>query len=386
MAQIEKILDLADRWDDTPFDQRGTPETFCQDTPELLNDFKKFLEQRNAFGQMLQGKTAKESPESLIGNLPSDRFELIRFHDAGGLGWVYLADDRELRRPVAIKCLQPSPSADPDAIKRFLREAEITAKLDHPGIVPIYGLSRGDGHPQPFYAMRFVEGETLRDAIRTLHEKGSSIDWKGVPFARLLNAYISICETIAFAHSRGVIHRDLKSLNIMLGPFGETLVMDWGLATKWNEPSQEKESQGGDDVQDESITLAGQAIGTVGYMSPEQARGDWNQVGPPSDQFALGAILYQLLTNQSPYSGPKALVNAKAGRFQRPRQLLPSIPRALEAICLKSMQAEPAMRYASVMDLKADIEQIPCRCSCKRLSRQPFGEDAARCAETQSCR
>ncbi len=126
----------------------------------MLDDFKQFLEKRSAFGQILQGEARGISPESLLGKLPSERFELVRFHDAGGLGWVYLAEDRELSRSVAIKCLQPSPAADPDATRRFLREAEITAQLDHPGIVPIYGLTRGEHHPHPFYAMRFIEGET----------------------------------------------------------------------------------------------------------------------------------------------------------------------------------------------------------------------------------
>ena len=154
------------------------------------------------------------------------RYRTVRFHAAGGLGAVYLAEDGELHRAVALKCLQAHADADPIARRRFVREAEITGRLEHPGIVPVYGLLQStDG--RPFYTMHFVEGATLHSAIRRLHENFRN---QRVAFQKLLRQFVQVCDTIAYAHSRGVLHRDLKPQNIMLGPFGEVLVVDWGLA------------------------------------------------------------------------------------------------------------------------------------------------------------
>ena len=358
MTDFERILDLADRWDETPANQRVTLEVFCEKSPELLGEFRQFLAQRSAFGQALQGDCSTADPEALVGKLHSDRFQLVRFHDSGGLGWVYVAEDRELGRSVAVKCLQPAPSADPEATRRFLREAEITAKLEHPGVVPVYGMDKSREQPSPYYAMRFVNGETMRAFIRRLHGTGKPVDWSCIEATRLLKAFVNVCETVAYAHSRGVIHRDLKPLNVMLGPYGETFVMDWGLAKS----TAESEQQVGDaevwsKEVPESATRAGRKIGTLGFMSPEQARGDWKEVGPASDQFSLGAVLYQILANDPPFHGPNVLEDAIACRFSRPREKQPGIPRPLEAICLKAMSREPASRYLSVQELKADIER-----------------------------
>ncbi len=167
-----------------------------------------------------------------------NRFRILRPHESGGLGEVYLAEDEEVRRTVALKEIRPEYVHDPNIQARFLAEAEITGRLEHPGIVPVYGLGRyPDG--RPFYATRFIEGESLAAAIeryhrgRTAHPSPSGEPWD---LRKLLGRFVSACHTIAYAHSRGVVHRDLKPAHIMLGPYGETFVVDWGLAKQMEKP------------------------------------------------------------------------------------------------------------------------------------------------------
>jgi serine/threonine protein kinase len=159
------------------------------------------------------------------------RYQVLRPHAKGGLGEVSVALDRELQREVALKEIRPEYADDPNSRGRFLREAEVTGSLEHPGIVPVYGLGASpDG--RPYYAMRFVQGQTLKDAIRHLHEERPDRDPEGSArmLRGLLGRFVAVCNAVAYAHSRGVLHRDLKPANVMLGKFGETLIVDWGLA------------------------------------------------------------------------------------------------------------------------------------------------------------
>src|SRR5262249_46646667 len=157
-----------------------------------------------------------------------ERYQVLWPHARGGLGQVSVAEDGELHRRVALKEIQPRYAEDPVSRERFVVEAEITGNLEHPGIVPVYGLGwRPDG--RPYYAMRFINGEEFSKAIRRFHASDSP-DFQGREFRWLVRRFIDVCNTIAYAHSRGVLHRDIKPGNIMLGPFGETLVMDWGVA------------------------------------------------------------------------------------------------------------------------------------------------------------
>ena len=161
-----------------------------------------------------------------------NRFEILKPHARGGLGEVFLAHDRELNREVALKEIQDRYSDRPESQARFVIEAEITGSLEHPGIVPVYSLSR-DSDGLPFYAMRFIRGESLDRVIKKFHESGGLDHGEHfLEFRQLLNRFVDVCNTIAFAHSRQVLHRDLKPANVMLGPFGETLVVDWGLAKR----------------------------------------------------------------------------------------------------------------------------------------------------------
>jgi tetratricopeptide (TPR) repeat protein/tRNA A-37 threonylcarbamoyl transferase component Bud32 len=287
----------------------------------------------------------------------------LRFHARGGIGEVLLAEDAELHRPVALKRLQAEHAGHPDSQRRFLREAEITSKLEHPGVVPIHGLV-ADEHGQPCYAMRFIEGESFRDAIQRFHDAdrqpGRDPGERNLALRQLLGQFVAVCKTMAFAHNRGVIHRDLKPANVMLGKYGETLVVDWGLA-KVVARTDEARASGEETLQPTAAramegTRLGQVVGTPAYMSPEQASGAVAQLGPASDIYSLGATLYVLLTGQAPYQGDRILEQVRAGTFARPRQVKAAVPTALEAVCLKAMASKPGERYATALALAADVE------------------------------
>jgi serine/threonine-protein kinase len=290
------------------------------------------------------------------------RYHPVRFHAKGGLGEIHIAEDAELRRPVALKRMQTQHAANPDNRRRFLLEAEVTGRLEHPGVVPVYGLLP-DASGQPCYAMRFVEGESLQDALERFHNAQAHglqpAGFGSLSFRQLLGRFVAVCNTVAYAHSRGILHRDLKPANILLGRFGETLVVDWGLAKPFGpaEPDDTlptlatAETAGG--------TQVGQAMGTPAYMSPEQAAGRWDVIGPASDVYGLGATLYCLLTGRAPFQEPSLtslLAEVIAGDFPPPRRVRPGLPAALEAVCLKAMARQPAGRYASALALAADVE------------------------------
>lgn len=268
-------------------------------------------------------------------------------HAKGGVGEVYLAHDEEVGRQVALKQLQQRFRHDSYRRRLFLAEAHVSARLEHPGVVPVYGLG-ADTDGSPFYAMRFIEGQSLNRAIEQLHAAKTAVQYNS-ELRRLLTRFIGVCATVEYAHSRGVLHNDLKPADIMLGNYHETLVVDWGLATAITPEPPAAESTVRPDRKEHRIQ--GPA-GTVPYMSPEQANGD--PVGRSSDVFNLGATLYHLLTSKAPLANPNA---AKRCEFCRPRELRPGIPRALEAICLKAMSRDPTLRYNSAAELGDDLER-----------------------------
>src|SRR5436190_13656293 len=298
---------------------------------------------------------APTRPLPAPGGEPGARYRRLREHARGGLGEVSVALDTELNREVALKEIQEQYADFPDSRLRFIREAEITGNLEHPGIVPVYGLGvYADG--RPYYAMRFIRGQSLQEAIKGYHASEKN----ELALRKLLNQFVSACNAVAFAHSRGVIHRDLKPANVMLGDYGETLVVDWGLARLLAQeedatmpPGWVRRSSGGDSTPTEQ----GQAVGTPAYMPPEQARGHLESVGPGSDVFALGATLYHILTGQAPYKGSEALLRAAMGEWQPARQVNRDVPPALEAVCARAMAPEPAQRYASARDPGEEVER-----------------------------
>jgi serine/threonine-protein kinase len=297
---------------------------------------------------------------------PSGQFRLLRPHARGGLGEVYLAYDQRLHRVVALKQTRGHDADGPHGRARLYREAAITGNLEHPGIVPVYQLGQhGDG--RPYYCMRFVQGVSLRTEIERFHSETSARDpgSRTLDLRRLLVRFVAVCNTIAYAHSRSVLHRDIKPHNIVLGPYGETLIVDWGLAKTIG--SREEESVPDDlalrppSASASEVTLEGQIAGTPGYMSPEQARGLTDQIGPASDIYNLGATLYTLLTGRGPFErgGDIRTVLQKViiGQFPAPRAVRPGIPRSLEAICLKAMARQPEDRYAAARELAEDLER-----------------------------
>ena len=303
--------------------------------------------------------------EADLPDLGNSKYLAIHKLGAGGMGTVYLVQDVDLGRKVAVKVMNVADSTGALA-SRMMREARIVALLEHPSIVPIHDVGTlEDG--RVFYAMKLVQGKRL-DEFATTTDSPSD----------LLRVFQKICEAVAFAHARGVIHRDLKPENIMVGPFGEVLVMDWGVAKVLGDVRIDSSAGNrNDEVELRAIdaadliatlplgssresgdTSGGMVIGTPAYMAPEQAMGKTELLDQRSDIYALGAVLYFLLTGRAPFdSAPTADSVKELTRKPppRPRQINSSIPRAVEAVCLKAMSVCRANRYARAEEVTGDV-------------------------------
>ncbi len=312
----------------------------------------------------LQGEQSPAAgPDSLAS--VGVRYQILRRHARGGLGEVFVAHEENLKREVALKQIRPDHAGDLLNQKRFIREAEITGSLGHPGIVPIFGLGRhADG--RPFYVMPFIRGHGLDLAIKRFHDGRATTDAgsQAVEFRKLLAHFLAVCQAIDYAHSQNVIHRDIKPSNIMIGPFGETLVVDWGLAKALVAPgpgdATESRVNGDAAAVEPAETVAGSPLGTPHYMSPEQAAGRLDLLGTKTDVYSLGATLYCLLTGRAPCAEKdlrRLLERVQNADFEPPRCLDRSIPRALEAVCLKAMARRLEDRYPSARALALDIER-----------------------------
>jgi PAS domain S-box-containing protein len=294
---------------------------------------------------------------------PGPRYARTRLHATGGIGRVWLAHDSELGRHVALKELRPEKAGDAVLRGRFLKEARITGQLEHPGVVPVYELARRPDDQQPFYTMRYVHGHTLTQAARAYHQKRREGRADSLEFVALLNAFVVVCNTIAYAHSRGVIHRDLKGQNVVLGEFGEVVVLDWGLAKVVNRPDPDAEMPpillDSDRSAAPDLTAEGQTVGTPAYMAPEQAAGQLDLIDRRTDVYGLGAMLYEILTGQPPFLGANTLEVLRKVREEEPtppRSVWSDVPPALEAVCLRALAKRPADRPAGADNLAQEVQ------------------------------
>ena len=283
----------------------------------------------------------------------------------GGMSEVRRVRDRNLRRVSAMKILHSDLLVHPQFLARFVEEAQATAQLDHPGVVPVYDLGRlGDG--RPYYTMKEIRGRTLTAVIEKVHAARQGDRWEvtqaGWSLQRLVDAFRTVCDAVSYAHARGMIHRDLKPDNVMIGEFGEVHVVDWGLVKMVGSIRHSDEAVPVSTVRSDAAesdvsmqTMAGSVAGTPAYMAPEQAAGELERLGPPTDVYSLGAILYEILSGHAPYSGSGESVvrQVVAGPPPPPARVAgeeqpygtPVVPAELRRICLKAMSREMDDRY-----------------------------------------
>jgi serine/threonine protein kinase/lipopolysaccharide biosynthesis regulator YciM len=289
-------------------------------------------------------------------------YQILEEIGRGGMGLVLRARDEELRREVAVKVLRSDVRQDERRRLRFIEEAQITGQLEHPGIAPVHLLGR-DEKGTEFFSMKLVSGQTLDKLLAQWHAGKTDVRDE-YPLARLLAIFERVCETVSFAHSRGVIHRDLKPGNVMIGTHGEVWVLDWGLARVLGETRPEEKAPDAAPVESvrrdygANLTLDGLTVGTPEYMSPEQARGE--ELDERADLFGLGAVLYEILTGLPPVQGKTlqaVVTNAALGRFSPVRRTGAGrhAPPALAAIAEKCLAAQPKKRYASTRELLRDL-------------------------------
>jgi serine/threonine protein kinase len=296
------------------------------------------------------------------------RYEIIRKLGQGGLGRVWLARDVNLNRHVALKEISHTSGMTESLVERFTHEAEITGRLDHPSIVPIYQLGEDRATKRAFYTMRFLGRSTLQDSINEYHERRQEGNEDPMLLRHLLTAFVNVCHAIGHAHSRKVIHRDLKPENVVIDNFGQVIVIDWGLAKIVDDTSVESlvdsRTMGSADR-----TSEGQVLGTPLYMAPEQAAGRLDEVDFRTDIYGLGAMLFAIVTGNAPHEktqkesvdsgvGARGMISVIAsGVTPSARDVDPAVDPALDAICSKAMARRRYARYQQAVDLAEDVQR-----------------------------
>jgi serine/threonine-protein kinase len=327
---------------DELLDSDATPEQVCASCPELLPQLRRrWLSMQRVRADldvlfppvMETGPPTASQPDGALPRIAG--YEVDAVLGRGGVGVVYQARYLRLNRPVALKMLLAGPFARPEEVERFLREAQAVAALHHPNIVPVYEAGEVDG--RPYFTMELVEGGSLK----------AKVEGTPQPAAWAASLTATLAGAIHFAHQNGFVHRDLKPANILLTADGTPKVTDFGLVRRLE--------------CEEGLTLSGVLLGTPSYMAPEQAWGDKSAIGPATDVYALGAILYELLTGRPPFRGETAtatLHQVVADEPVPPGRLNPAVPRDLETICLKCLRKVPAERYADAAALADDLRRF----------------------------
>lgn len=314
-----------------------------------------------------RGPSIAPPSTTIVGRIDQERIRRKTLHSTGGIGNVWLAYDNIIDREVALKELR-SDRSDAASRYRFYREARLTGRLEHPGIVPVYDFSEGKDGIHCYYTMRFLRGRSLNQVIKEYHAKRKATPTAShtAELLQLLNIFVSICNTIAYAHSRRILHRDLKGENVVIGGFGEVVVLDWGLAKEIGEPEPGLAATvamaatvGSHDTVDEPPdghvrTMQGDRLGTPAYMAPEQASGRNDLVDERTDVYGLAAMLYEILAGVPPFDGKgvaEVLRRAMEGDPRPPRTHNPEVPPELEAICLRGLAKDRDQRQQSAAEL-----------------------------------
>ena len=299
----------------------------------------------------------RERIERLVAAALSDPEVRLRFEDElarGGMGAVRQAFDRSLQRRMAVKTLHADTYEHVLLVHGFLREAQVTGQLDHPNIVPIHELGRND-EGELFFTMKLVDGESLRDRI------GRAPPASYERLKERLEVFVKVCDALAFAHSRGVLHCDIKSANVMVGSYAQVYLMDWGGAQLLAPPPDVDSSQWVRDSLPTPRPTRGLVFGTPAYMSPEQASAGREPIDERSDIFSMGALLYEIMTGRPPYAGNSAregIVRALQWDVVPPEERPHIYPRELIRIVMTAMARDPKDRYASVKDLQAAVSGL----------------------------
>lgn len=325
--------------------------------------------QKDAIGDLRTSSNwqeLKESDDSRRSELFSNRYkqemQIKKLHSSGGIGRVWLAEDVTLERDVALKELLPQHVESEEMRKRFIREARITAQLMHPGTVPVHELQDHEGIPS--YVMRFVEGKTLTELIAEHHLQLSIDDSSSAAgMLKLLRYFSSVCHTISYAHSQRIIHRDIKSENIIVGDFGEVIVLDWGIAKHLDDNEDEQSDSEANGLheanEDPKATEYGQRLGTPAFMAPEQALGNIGKIDEQTDVYGLAALLYEILTGQPPYTDEDVETTLHSVIHTLPTlpsHIVKEVPVALEATCMRGLSKRSKARQQSVEELGNEVE------------------------------
>ncbi|HEY2839510.1 MAG TPA: protein kinase [Pirellulales bacterium] len=368
LAELLRVEFAQFRQTGAPLDQAEYQRRFPEDAALVSEIFNAPPDSDAPTTRILHSQIGDPNAESADGSpviAAAAEYVNLEFHAQGGLGEVFSARDRALHRRVALKFIRTEHVHRADVRERFLFEAEVTGRLDHPGVAPVYSVGEApDG--RPFYAMRFIRGKKLSTSIAAYHAAdGTKTErhQERLALCALVRHLASAANTLAYAHHRGVAHLDVKPDNIMIGSYGETLIVDWGLATPLDDAKRyalsmvEQQTR----IIDRGSGPSGSIGGTLPFMSPEQLDKSWGEVGPASDIYALGVTLYNILTGRMPFTGGDVELDyrepKRAGRFPLPSKSGRCVPEALEAICIHAMSPRPENRYEKATDFAEDLER-----------------------------